>query len=72
MPTILIKGPFTEAETRKFVSLVWDIEETRPEQTFEVYIDDPAQQGEIDEIMDTFNPPRAGYERVMRYWEREP
>lgn len=71
MSTILIRGPFTEAELTRLVSVLQDIEATRPEEIFEIHIDDMAVETEVEEFLAKVNPLRAGYERMVRYRSRK-
>lgn len=70
MASILIRGPFTEAEMRRIVLLLQDIEGARPEETFEVFIDSPQADAQAEEFLEAMNPLRPGYERVVRYRDR--
>lgn len=72
MSTIVIRGPFTDAEVAALVALVGRIEHKRPDETFEVFIDAPEEQGTVDEIIDKINPPRPGYTRTLSYWKTNP
>ena len=70
MTTVLVRGPFTGSEMERIVSLLSDIEAARPDETFEIYIDDPQADAEIEALLQKANPLRPGYERVVRYRDR--
>jgi len=72
MSTILVRGPFTSDELAKIISVVSGIEFARPDETFEIFVDDPQAEPMIDELMEKINPLRAGYERVVRYRHVKP
>ena len=65
--TIVIKGPFTPQEMNRIAKAVCQAEAQRPTETFEVYINAPNMQGEVDAVLDLFAPLRYGYERVVKY-----
>jgi hypothetical protein len=67
MSTILIRGPFTEVEMAGLVTVLSGIEAARPEETFEIFIDHPDADTEIEALVEKINPLRPGYERVVRY-----
>ena len=68
--TVVLRGPFTRAEVKALVMAVGCIEAKRPDETFEVYVDAPEMEGEVDELIDQNNPPRAGYTRTITYWDK--
>lgn len=67
--TIMIKGPFTEEETRNIVMVLTQwlqvIESSRPEETFQILLDDPHTDVAIADLLARI-PPRPGYERITR------
>lgn len=67
--TIVLRGPFTDEDKRRLVAVMQQIEATRPDETFEVLIDAPEEQGTVDELLDKINPPRPGYTRTLSYWD---
>jgi ATP-dependent protease ClpP protease subunit len=69
--TIVIKGPFTSDELTKIAQAVCQAEAQRPTETFEVYVNAPHMQGEVDSVLDLFAPLRYGYERVVKYGRRK-
>ena len=70
MSTIVIKGEFSEQELRRILDVIRDIEASRPDETFEVHINDPEMQGDVEDILAAINPLRSGYERVVKYSKR--
>lgn len=68
--TIVIKGPFTSQEVAKIAKAVCQAEARRPTETFEVYINAPDMQGEVDAVVNLFAPLRYGYERTVKYGRR--
>lgn len=68
--TIVIKGPFTPQEVSQIAKAVCQAEAQRPTETFEVYINAPHIQGEVDDVINLFAPLRYGYERTVKYGRR--
>lgn len=68
--TVTVRGPFTEAEMKRIIAVVGEIESARPTETFEVFIDAPSMEGDPDRIVEELNPLRPGYERIVRYRPR--
>lgn len=70
MHTVVVKGPFTTDELRQIFDLIKQIEAERPTETFEVYINAPEMEGEVEDIIAEINPLRYGYERMIKYRRR--
>ena len=68
--TVTVRGPFTEAEMKRIIAVVGEIESARPTETFEVLIDAPSMAGDMDRIVAELNPLRPGYERIVSYRPR--
>lgn len=68
--TIIIKGPFTPGEMTQIARTVCQAEAHRPTETFEVFINAPHMQGEVDDVLNLFAPLQYGYERVVKYGRR--
>ncbi len=68
--TIVIKGPFTSQEMSRIARAVCQAEAQRPDETFEVYINAPNMQSEVDDVLDLFAPLKYGYERTVKYGRR--
>lgn len=68
--TVMVRGPLTDDELAQIVEVMQRIEAARPRETFEVLIDDPDTEGEIEELAEKINPRRPGYERIVRYRDR--
>lgn len=70
---IVLRGPFTDADTRRIVVTMQQIESARPTETFDISIDssDDPQPDDVTALFDRINPPRPGYERVVRYWSND-
>lgn len=72
MSTILLRGPFTDRDTAKIIAVVSGIEADRPDETFEVHVDDPDSKATLTDFLEKISPLRAGYERVLRYRHVKP
>jgi len=70
--TILLRGPFTDNDIAKIVAVMSGIEATRPDEVFEVHVDDPESHTAMEEFLEKISPLRAGYERVLRYRHVKP
>jgi TusA-related sulfurtransferase len=70
MSTIVMRGPFTPEQQRALVALVSDMEAARPEEIFEVYIDDPGCDETLNDMLAKLAPLRSGYQRQTKVWKR--
>ena len=68
--TIVIKGPFTPRELNQIAKAVCRAEAQRPTETFEVYVNAPHMQDEVDSVLNLFAPLKYGYERTVKYGRR--
>lgn len=65
--TLVVKGTFTATEIRRVVELVAEIESGRPEENFEIYLNDPQAISEAKGCVAKMlnRPLRPGYERIV-------
>lgn len=65
--SLMVRGPLTDENLAAILYVVRAIEALRPDETFEVYIDAPDIDTEIEKFAEAMNPRRPGYERIVRY-----
>ncbi len=67
--TILIRGELTDDELLDIVAVVQRIEQTRPDEDFQMVVDDPETDGHIDKILSQI-PLHPGYGRAVKFFPR--
>ena len=68
----MIRGPFTDLELASLVTVLQGIEAARPEEIFEIHVDDEESHTSLKDFLEKVSPLRAGYERVVRYRHVKP
>lgn len=66
MQTVSIRGPLTDDEVREIVEVLQRIESRHPDETFQVFINSPESEAEVNDMLEKVNPLRYGYERVVK------
>lgn len=68
--SILLTGPFSDAELRAVVDFLKAVEAGHPDRVYRATIIDPESEAPPSELLELFekiNPKRSGYERTLTF-----